>query len=57
MKKIRDLFKGNYIRLWQENYEILKKRIIPLNDIFGIIEIEDGSMYEFFQNNRRGQIF
>ena len=45
-EKIRNLFKGNYIRLWQENYEILK-RIIPLNDRFGIIEIEDGSIYEF----------
>ena len=45
-EKIRNLFKGNYIRLWQENYEILK-RIIPLNDMFGIIEIEDGSIYEF----------
>lgn len=45
-EKVRDLFKGNYISLWKESYEILN-RIIPLNDILGIIEIEDGSIYEF----------
>ena len=45
-EKIRKLYKGNYIKLWKDNYEILKN-IIPLNDIYCIVENEDGDIYEF----------
>ena len=45
-EKIRKLYKGNYIQLWKENYEILKN-IIPLNDIYCIVENENGEIYEF----------
>lgn len=47
-EKIRMLFKGNYISLWKENYEALNK-LIPLNRIYGIIELKDGRIYEFSQ--------
>lgn len=45
-EKIRRLYKGNYIELWKNNYELLSK-IVPLNQIYGIIESDDGSIYEF----------
>ena len=32
--------------MWKDNYEILKN-IIPLNDIYCILENEDGDIYEF----------
>ena len=40
------LYKGKYINLWKHNYEILKN-IIPWNDIYCILENEDGDIYEF----------
>lgn len=45
-EKIKNLYKGNYIELWENNYEILSK-ILPLNQVYGIIETEDESIYEF----------
>lgn len=44
--KIRMLYNGNYIELWKENYEALCN-VIPLNSIYGIIELNDGRIYEF----------
>lgn len=44
--KIRQIYKGDYIELWKTNYKILSK-IVPLNQIYGIIENEDGNIYEF----------
>lgn len=32
--------------MWKDNYEILKN-IIPLNDIYCIVENEYGDIYEF----------
>lgn len=46
MEKIRKLYQGDYIELWKNNYELLSK-ILPLNQIYGIIEKDDGSIYEF----------
>lgn len=45
-EKINNLYKGNYIELWKNNYEILSK-ILPLNQVYCIIENEDGNIYEF----------
>lgn len=46
MEKIRKVYQGDYIELWKNNYELLFK-ILPLNQIYGIIEKDDGSIYEF----------
>lgn len=45
-EKIKKLYGGNYIQLWQENYNMLRQ-IIPLNNIYGLIELENGNLYEF----------
>lgn len=45
-EKIKKLYDGNYIQLWQESYNLLKQ-IIPLNNIYGLVEFENGNLYEF----------
>lgn len=45
MNKIRSLYKGDYLSLFKEYYEIIKK-IVRVNQIIGLIEV-NGEIYEF----------
>ena len=53
--KIKKRYKGNYIQLWKNNYEILSN-LIPLNDFYGIIETEDGEIFEFSKIINEGKL-
>ena len=46
IKKIEELYEGDYLHLWKTYFESLRE-VIPLNDIFGILRTNTGEVYEF----------